>query len=162
MSVGKDYIEIMSVDMVDGTPVLDVKPYVPYDIVPHDKVIEMAVVDECTGLPLRPASLKVPSWVHEADVPLRQVQFSEAAQRALSRMQEGQHFRHCTGSSDATSLIREVLRQDIRSSHQGRGAEGGSDRAKKEEEVLYECKLDAFVVKFRTFPKHIIVEEISF
>ena len=148
----------MSVDMVDGTPVLDVKPYIPYDIVPHDKVIEMAAVDECTGLPLQVASLSVPSWIYEADVPLRRVDFSSCAQQTLALMQDSRKYRHCTGKEDAMRLIREVLRQDIRSTHQGRGG----DWQAAEEEVLYECKLDAFMVKFKTLEKYISVEEVSF
>jgi hypothetical protein len=150
----------MSVDMVDGTPVLDVKPYIPYDIVPHDKdkLIEMAAVDECTGRPLQLSSLSVPAWIYEADVPLRLVEFSECAQLTLSLMQDSQKYHHCTGKEDAMRLIKEVLRQDIRSTHQGRGR----DCDVAQEGVIYECKLDAFMVKFRTLQEYISVEEISF
>ena len=41
-AVGDDYIEISSLDLVDGTPVLDVKPVIPYDLIPFKGEIPMA------------------------------------------------------------------------------------------------------------------------
>jgi hypothetical protein len=166
--VGKNYIDIMSVDMVDGTPVLDVKPYIPYDIVnlPDNERIEMAVVDEETGLPLPPPLLRVPRWIFEADVPLRPVQFSEAALNTLSLLQDSKKFQHCKDKEDAMRLVREVLRQDIRGSS-SRGKDDGAGDGVKDVDSrapisLYECKLDSFVVKFRTLETCISVEEVSF
>lgn len=179
VSVGSNYIDIACVDMVDGTPVLDVKPYIPYDIVPHDRErrIEMAALalDE-VGRPLQATQLRVPVWIYEADVPLRPVQFSEGARQALSLLQDRGGFRLCAGRADAARLVTEVLRQDIRSCHQGRGG-GGEDAAGRTDSAggsssnssnsgsggqgLYECKLDSFLVKFRTLETCISVEEIS-
>lgn len=158
VNVGKDHIDIMSVDMVDGTPVLDVKPYIPYDIVPHDELIEMAAVDEDTGMPLPLSTLRVPAWIYEADVPLRPVQFSEKADVAFTQLHENKKFQHCRDKADAMRLVREVLRQDIRSSkHRDR-----DERAAKEDgTVVYECKLDVFTVRFRTLETCISVEEVS-
>lgn len=173
VGVGKNYIDIMSVDMVDGTPVLDVKPYTPHDIVPHDRRIEMAALDGDTGLPLAPSPLRVPAWIYEADVPLRAVRFSEAALGALSLLQDSQRFLHCTGKEDAMRLVREVLRQDIRGlSLRGRGEDegeaggeqrgGGAVGEAAAAVALYECKLDAFTVKFRTLRESILVEAVLF
>jgi tRNA-Thr(GGU) m(6)t(6)A37 methyltransferase TsaA len=89
LNVGQDYIEIGGLDMVDGTPVLDIKPYIPYDIIPSNIELPMLkwaqdvnpMADSAPQLysvdngNRAPKTLKVPNWIFEADVPLRRVLF---------------------------------------------------------------------------------------
>ena len=48
--VGANYIDVLGCDMMHGTPVLDVKPYIPYDVVPSD--CELAMARAADGSPL--------------------------------------------------------------------------------------------------------------
>jgi tRNA-Thr(GGU) m(6)t(6)A37 methyltransferase TsaA len=88
VSVGADYIEIGGLDMVDGTPVLDVKPYIPYDIIPSTIDLPMLKWAEDASQNSKAEStspgrtcdsvvrsLSVPGWIFEADIPLRRVKF---------------------------------------------------------------------------------------
>ncbi len=56
----------------------------------------------------------------------------------------------CTCVSNAVDLISQVLRQDIRSAHQGRGGGGRGGSNCEASEVAYECRLDTFTVHFHT------------
>ena len=155
VSIGKSCINVKLVDMVDGTPVLDVKPYLPHDTVPLDESLKLSKADIFTGLSTTRTALCVPSWIYEAEITMRNVILSDAVERCLSSMQDCKQFHHCTGKANAVSLIQEVLQQDIRSHHQGRG----SDTL---QEQIYECKLDSFTIKFRTFEDYVLVEEIQY
>jgi tRNA-Thr(GGU) m(6)t(6)A37 methyltransferase TsaA len=100
LAVGDDYIDIKSVDFVDGTPVLDVKPYIPYDVVPMESVsvvsgqvqgqgglegIQSYLPMACAadGTALQNTTLRVPDWIREADVPMRSVEFTAEASNSL-------------------------------------------------------------------------------
>ena len=106
VQVGDDYIDIKSIDFVDGTPVLDVKPYIPYDVVklPNDahfassqKAAEKILCNDqhalgqylpmartVEGEDLQTNVLKVPDWIREPDVPMRLVQFTDEAVAAIN------------------------------------------------------------------------------
>ena len=101
IGIGPDFLDVAGLDMVEGTPVLDVKPYIPYDIVPSNIEVPMltwadsAATDSqshshsylgadsgtivgnttiTTSIDLEPRRLlRVPKWIYEADIPLRKV-----------------------------------------------------------------------------------------
>ena len=165
VSVTSNNITIRGIDFVDMTPVLDVKPYIPYDLVPSLLPLPMAVY--CSPSPdpspspnsnndadhdwslsrghsptPNPTTLRVPSWIYEADVPVRLVRFSVPAADQLQAMLggtrgggggmcedrgrdrgrgRGRAGEFSGGVEGAKALIEQVLRQDIRGVRQGRG-----------------------------------------
>ncbi|CAM9848607.1 unnamed protein product [Discosporangium mesarthrocarpum] len=123
-------LSISGLDLVDGTPLIDVKPVVPYDI---------------------PSALVVPEWVHE-DVVLRRVVFSEEACEGIKscveldgRKRKVRFYKDAQGLKDA---VTEVLVQDVRSILHGRG------RASDE---LYACRFDGVLLHFVTTEEEIRV-----
>ena len=68
-----------------------VKPYIPYDIIPFDKplpMLEWARQLQCAGGDISTVStdgmmLSCPSWINEADIPFRPVEFTAEAEQAL-------------------------------------------------------------------------------
>lgn len=67
----------------------------------------MAAVDE-DGHELQPTPLRVPSWIYEADIPLRDVRFSPVAVSSLEDLECGGTMRHCVNAQHAEHLIRQV------------------------------------------------------
>lgn len=127
---GITVLDISGTDLVDGTPVLDIKPYVPlYDTVPHE---------ECT----------VPEWVSEGLATVRSVQFTSKAEQDLrgilmndpkalefyGRDPEAQMSIEESFES-VRACIREVLAIDVRSRHQTNKARQGLSRAEKAERL---------------------------
>jgi hypothetical protein len=53
--------------------------------------------------------LRVPSWIYEADIPLRPVRFSDHAHQMLKDFEINQLFKHCNDSQQATQLIQQVI-----------------------------------------------------
>jgi len=129
VGVGDDYIDIRSVDFVDGTPVLDVKPYIPYDLVPTPPDHQLPMARRADGTPLQHTVLRVPEWINEADVPMREVVFSAPAMQGIemltsrgsdSSSSSSSKMRFCRSAAHAVELITQVLRQDVRGVKQGR------------------------------------------
>jgi hypothetical protein len=92
------------VDLVEGTPVLDIKPYVPaYDSIPDATVAE---------------------WVRKSTIERREVEFE---QLALDQLEEIvgccklQHFKK-SESEQLRVAIHETLSVDVRSIHQEKRA----------------------------------------
>lgn len=134
-------------DMVDGTPVLDVKPYIPYDLVPSTLPLPMML----SAASLRP--LAVPAWINDADIPLRRVAFTGTALEGLrSVLGKPLLGKSAIDFEGAMGLINEVLAQDIRGIHQGRGAV---------DEALYECRLDRMRIRFSTSDECILVQDVA-
>ena len=82
-------LKVSGADLLDGTPVLDIKPYVPYADTPANAVNQIA--------PEAPATLKV-KWTTEA---------KEQAEKASLRLQE-----------KVFTVIEECLSQDPRPAYQ--------------------------------------------
>eukprot|EP01041_Mallomonas_annulata_P005752 gene5754-11626_t len=142
-SVHKDGIDVIGVDMVFGTPILDVKPYLHYDVIP--RTLSHCI---CPGETV----LRMPAWIEDADVPERAVVFQPAALEGLHDILLDKRLRYCSDETSATNLITQVLRQDIRSVHQGRGS-GKSP-------TVYRCQLDAMIVAFLTEEQEVVVVDI--
>jgi hypothetical protein len=148
LSVTANSIEISQIDMVDGTPVLDVKPYIPYDVIPSSIDLPMlrhsnVVLEE----------LAVPAWIYDADIELRTVLFTEEATESLRALVRDRLLRFCDGFEHAVKLIEQVLAQDIRGIHQGRGA--------VDVDRVFECRLDDMRLEFCTDETSILVQRIE-
>lgn len=137
----------------------------------------MAPIDD-NGEVIPLTSLRVPSWIYESDIPLREVNFTEQSLQALEELEISQQFKYCHNKQHAIQLIKQVLRQDIRSHHQGRSStttsltddnshnnnnSSNSNRSVKDQDkstILYECHLDSFTIQFYTYQDYILVENI--
>jgi tRNA-Thr(GGU) m(6)t(6)A37 methyltransferase TsaA len=123
-------LDISGTDLVDGTPVLDIKPYVPlYDTVPQ-------------------AECSVPEWVEEGLATVRSVQFTSKAEKDLQNILRNdpdalEFYRLETANSlsidelieSVKACIHEVLAIDVRSRHQTSKARQGLSRAEKAERL---------------------------
>ena len=122
VDVGNDYIRIRGVDMVDGTPVLDIKPYIPYDSIQleandgDDKIVPLpmsvaasaSIYMQPDGSIYKERRLTVPSWIVDSDIPLHPVVFDECAMQALDDIVLDRMLSHCHTSTEATDLITQV------------------------------------------------------
>mmetsp|Transcript_6085 Transcript_6085/g.8860 ORF Transcript_6085/g.8860 Transcript_6085/m.8860 type:complete len:307 (-) Transcript_6085:121-1041(-) len=123
-------IHVSGLDLVDGTPVLDVKPFVPhYDCVGFD-------VDNI------PNSLRLPDWVTSGLDKRRLVVFSSEAEQQLAYLVEdnvlqfygGKISKHETSDEaykNVRSCIIEVLAADVRSGYQTKKARKGKSQAER-------------------------------
>jgi tRNA-Thr(GGU) m(6)t(6)A37 methyltransferase TsaA len=115
-------INVSGVDMTDGTPILDIKPYIPYDV----------VLDH-----------RVPEWVMAEDVPHWKLCVEPPAEEALREIVAQRSTPFYSSYEDLVALLRDVLLQDPRSIHQGRGS--AMDAANM---VPYNCNIDDIAVEF--------------
>ncbi|TDH73578.1 hypothetical protein CCR75_003779 [Bremia lactucae] len=119
-SIQDRYIEISGHDLVSGTPVLDVKPYVPADHV---------------------SGYVVPDWVAaETDVTLRTVDFTLEAMASLTELINAKLSLFYETVTELRTAIEQMLILDIRSVHQGRG------KAAKTQQ--FECRFDNVQIQF--------------
>jgi tRNA (adenine37-N6)-methyltransferase len=107
---------ISGLDLVHSTPVYDIKPVVPWDMVP-------------VGL------LRVPDWVSTTSDELPHVTFTTAALHQLHSAIDAKLFGggdlYCAandGFEAARETIRQILQQDPRSSHRGLKENGRGSR----------------------------------
>ncbi|KAG7385219.1 hypothetical protein PHYBOEH_009111 [Phytophthora boehmeriae] len=115
-------IEISGHDLVNGTPVLDVKPYVPADYIP---------------------GYIVPDWVAaETDVASRPVEFTPEATAALTDLVDTKTSSFYSNVADLRTAIEQMLVLDIRSVHQGRGQVAETQQ--------FQCRFDNVNIEFTT------------
>jgi len=117
------HLELSGLDLVDGTPVLDIKPYVPTYDAPPGGVCDL------------------PPWVSQGLATQRPVDLSEAAAAELRDILESNpsalEFYGQNGESieetyaDVTACIREVLSMDVRSQWQTQKARRGNFKAER-------------------------------
>lgn len=107
----KTVLKLKGLDLVDGTPVYDVKPYLPWDVVPANE-------------------LRAPSWVGQDDE-LSKVEWKEEAKESVRTY----HMRGILAplypankkkdnhkyDEEVIKAITEIVAQDPRSQHEGRG-----------------------------------------
>lgn len=135
-------IHVSGVDMTDGTPILDVKPYIPYDVVPDHRV---------------------PAWVVAEDVPSWELRVDPPAEEALREIVAERRSPFYATYEALVALLRDVLLQDPRSVHQGRGkvmvtkGEVEKDEGGEEEVEPYTCNIDDIAVQFLALPDAIRV-----
>lgn len=106
IGVGQDYIEIAGLDMVDGTPVIDVKPYIPYDAIPSDIPLPMA--RDANGETLLRTKLRVPEWIYESDIDMKVVRLEPVAAASLEDIAQSGCLRFCNSYLEAIELITQV------------------------------------------------------
>lgn len=130
-------VNVSGLDLVDGTPVLDIKPFVPH----YDTVIN----PEDTGCPtVIPDGVKVPHWVGNGLEKRRSVIFSDRATTELRNIVRcsqsqlefygpvsGRDTSVDEGLEAITNCIREVLAVDVRSKWQTRKARKGKFQAER-------------------------------
>ncbi|KAE9140635.1 hypothetical protein PF010_g81 [Phytophthora fragariae] len=115
-------IEISGHDLVNGTPVLDVKPYVPADYIP---------------------GYVVPDWVAaETDVVHRPVEFTPEATASLTELVDAKLSSFYSNVDDLKTAIEQMLVLDIRSVHQGRGQAAETQQ--------FQCRFDNVQIDFTT------------
>eukprot|EP00980_Cylindrotheca_fusiformis_P017501 scaffold5490_cov125-Cylindrotheca_fusiformis.AAC.18 len=121
-------LHISGLDLVDGTPVLDIKPYVPiYDSVPAD--------------------IRLPSWVAGGLATKRKVDISPTAHRELMGIVENeknvlQFYGPAYGEKSVQETIEyvmecicQVLAIDVRSSYQTKKAREGKSQAERSDRL---------------------------
>lgn len=114
----KRQLHISALDLVSGTPVYDVKPFVPWDL-PLDMMTTYDLKDD-------DEAFTVPSWVNNTEDALTSVIWEPKAQEALESLgRTNQLHPLLYPSKDPTSVdaarraIEQILAQDPRSSHRG-------------------------------------------
>ena len=85
-------IHVSGIDLLDGTPVFDLKPYVPYvDSIPH----------------------AIGGWT-DTEIPKYEVSFSDAANQRISSMAEISHSKSVDARTDLKLFITQTLELDPR------------------------------------------------
>jgi len=130
VAVGDGRVVLGGADIVDGTPVLDVKPYVPF----------------CDSCPTAAA----PPWVQAAqqDEPLRidEVKLSPSVRAELENAWESKRkpSLHCSASQFLDFTV-QVLSRDIRSLHQRTTSQDGR---KDQDSATYRVVLDGVEIRY--------------
>ena len=156
LGVGDDFIEISSIDFVHGTPVLDVKPVLPYDMVATDADLmkNLLMAKDENGKALQQRKLTVPAWITESDIPMRRVVFMTEAEESLRSVILHGGMRYSKSYEHGRDLIVQCLRQDVRGVHQGRGEATSSQE-------LYMCRLDTLEINFQTTADNVLVRSVQ-
>jgi tRNA-Thr(GGU) m(6)t(6)A37 methyltransferase TsaA len=121
-------LEISGSDLVDGTPVLDIKPYVPtYDAVPSDVCsVPVWVAD---GL----STTRPVQFTNSADNELRDIVWNRA--NSLEFYGKDSSLRSDDVYDSIRACIEEILSADVRSRHQTNKARLGLSRAEKADRI---------------------------
>lgn len=129
LGVTNDSVEISCIDMMDGTPVLDVKPYLPWDVIPTPlynstrNIVQPTIEDAAaTSEQSHGERLpRVPEWIRDT-APQKPVYFTTEAITGLNELgEQEQSFKYCSDVAHAKAFLTQVLCQDIRGAYQGRG-----------------------------------------
>jgi len=152
-------LHVSGLDLVDGTPVLDIKPYVPvYDSVNILSQIENPLISsdesketsEISSSATQLPPPRVPEWVAGGLATKRNFSITEKAQNELEEILQNNskalefYGSHCfadlgenTHETMETMLrvIEQVLSIDVRSSHQTRKARKGRSQAERAQRI---------------------------
>lgn len=135
--IEKDVVHLSGIDLIDGTPIVDIKPYVPsYDCVENARVA---------------------SWISEDNTRISQVIWEDEPKQNLHRFIEQDLLEFYQKSEDVVQVIEEIVKLDIRSTY--RRKKNGKSRddhhfhqhqaANDEEDDLHQFFLDRLVISFR-------------
>jgi tRNA-Thr(GGU) m(6)t(6)A37 methyltransferase TsaA len=137
-AVHNNSVELSGIDFVDGTPVLDIKPYIPYDNVDS-------------------SVLQVPEWVLPGSTPPMEVRLTADAELGLQRATDsGLEFYDKV--QDAKKALQQVLAQDIRSLHQ-KSADTATDSTNTP--TVYELFFDRLHVHYTAQNGVVLIQEIE-
>ena len=111
---------ISGLDLVNGTPVYDIKPVVPWDVPGYYDDSTKSDDRSPTSAPV----LRVPDWVSSTEDVIDTVTFTTTAQDQLHQCIQDGHLAPLytndnNGLMGAISTIQQILAQDPRSSHKG-------------------------------------------
>jgi hypothetical protein len=137
--IQKDKVLLSGVDLVDGTPVLDIKPYLPYS-------------DSIQGA-------SVPNWVKEdCSLAVASVTFSDTFSSSITSCWKLIEKKSLYSSADEfRSLITQVLSWDIRSMSQRNKPQDTLD-----EEIVYHLVLEGLDVSYMIDNEsNILVQDVS-
>jgi len=135
----KREIVVSGIDICDATPVLDIKPYNPADIVEDPRFASWIDVEAFSD-----------KSKNDYDFPLK-VKLTASAKNDLKRCARTLKFYE--NENAALAAIEQVLRLDIRGVYQGRG--GASTK-------VHHCVVDTLRVEFTVFPlQNILVATIE-
>jgi len=147
MEEGVYQVHVNGLNLVDGTPVLDIKPYIPhYDSIGYRK--DDDDVDDTINSNHTPIeSIQIPEWVQQGLVKRRSVKWSHKAQQQLEEIMNpnnpsaklmnfyGVHTGRDLSTDDAIHnlqyCIQEVLSVDVRSQYQTKKARTGNSKAER-------------------------------
>jgi len=137
----KKRLDIAAFDLVNGTPVYDVKPFVPWDIPGYPE-------NHHTG------DWRAPEWVQQQGDTMSSVEFSESATRDLDALVERGllvplYTAKNDGSQAARRTLEEILAQDPRATHK-RGTLTADD------EPTYNIIFGKIQVEFRVYQGGIV------
>lgn len=132
----KGEVHIAGADLVDGTPILDVKPYLPFDVVADHRVPDMYTDIARKKFKVRP------------------VAFSKEADESLGRFCGRTEF-YRNDPDALRRAVSECLSLDIRAVHRNRGEATG-------ETIKYEFNLDRLNFRFETHEDKVVVTDVSF
>ncbi len=120
-------VHLLGLDLVDGTPVYDIKPYLPFD------GVAIGNFDEKASKVNQEVQLRTPSWVVE-DGELSSVEWTDDAMESLRKCRAdgllepfyppiatANQSQNGDDNDDAMNAISEVIGQDPRACHDGRG-----------------------------------------
>jgi tRNA (adenine37-N6)-methyltransferase len=153
-------LHISALDLVNGTPVYDIKPCVPWDIPGFDSLIDASHHHTTSS------HLRVPDWVDQKDV-IQTVQFTPQAEASLQDLlADGRLAPLYTVDNDgaraAKATLKEILAQDPRSSHKGlkvnqRGTTISNGAANSCYSIVF-CQTQ---VEFEVLPLGVQVQKVS-
>ncbi|KAL1520065.1 hypothetical protein AB1Y20_023540 [Prymnesium parvum] len=126
-------LHLSGIDLVNGTPVIDIKPYVPWYDAPRPLAGEQP--------PL--GGVRVPSWVPGAESLRLEVSFTSAAEEALSLHSNHNSTRLLEGEA-LKSTLRQSLEADPRPLYRWRRQQSG-----KESVAEYELQVDGMLASCR-------------
>ena len=172
---------ISALDLVNGTPVYDVKPCVPWDIPGYYTDKNMSIsgssVDSISGSDNISSALKVPSWVSQDDT-LQSVQFTTLAKESLIKSIQNHKLAPLytmknDGINGAIETICQILAQDPRasnsngvnkrcsSSSSSSYMKKGNNDNKKEENDIYKMIFCSVEIEFRVNTDGVTVENVN-
>ncbi|GKY91750.1 hypothetical protein MPSEU_000146700 [Mayamaea pseudoterrestris] len=141
-------LHVRELDLVHGTPVLDVKPCVPWDVPPLQ-------------------AFRVPDWVKQDDG-IANVEFTNSAKDELEELVKQQRLSPLytignDGFSGAVETLTQVLAQDPRSSHRGlkTNARGTTATTLSPSDATYSLIFGHTKVEFRVSSKGAQVMHVS-
>ncbi|CAH2077726.1 unnamed protein product [Thlaspi arvense] len=137
--IQKDKVLLSGVDLVDGTPVLDIKPYLPYS----DSIQEATV----------------PNWVKEdCLLAVASITFSETFCSSITSCWKQEKKSLYSSGDEFKSLIRQVLSWDIRSMSQRNKPQDTSDA----DNIVYHLVLEGLDVSYMIDNEsNILVQDVS-
>ncbi|KAI8919894.1 TsaA-like domain-containing protein [Powellomyces hirtus] len=130
VNVEERTVQVAGADLVNGTPVVDLKPWGPFDCPTcfHATVDHEGIIPRCTSIEDRCSlfTVRIPDWVnaglsHPYTLP---IEWSHDARHQLQSLVDTKQTQYYNGPDDTPLLqraITQMLALDIRSNHRGRG-----------------------------------------